>query len=101
MFNFFAESIEWNNIVNSNVSFGSKENEFLRLAADLLPDEPFDINSWDQWTGSINEKTGKKGKELFLPLRKALTGKETGPELKYLLPLLTKNNILKKFGLIS
>ena len=26
-----------------------------------------------------------KGKELFLPLRKALTGKETGPELKYLL----------------
>ena len=36
-----------------------------------------------------------------MPLRLALTGKEKGPELKYLLPLLKKENILKKFNIIS
>ena len=73
----------------------------MQIAADLLPEEPFKTNSWDEWIASITKKTGKKGKELFMPLRMALTGKEKGPELKYLLPLLSKNNILKKFGVIS
>ena len=49
----------------------------------------------------LKEKTGKKGRDLFMPLRIALTGKETGPELKYLLPLLTKHQIYKKFGIID
>ena len=48
----------------------------------------------------IKNKTGKKGKDLFKPIRLALTGKEKGPELKYLLPLLTKEHILKKLGYI-
>ena len=39
-----------------------------------------------------------KGKDLFMPLRKILTGMNNGPELKYLLPLLNKKVILKKFG---
>ena len=33
-----------------------------------------------------------------MPLRLGLTGKEEGPELKYLIPLLKKEQILKKFG---
>ena len=45
----------------------------------------------------IKAKTNKSGKDLFMPLRLALTGKETGPELKYLIPLLKKEQILKKF----
>jgi glutamyl/glutaminyl-tRNA synthetase len=35
-----------------------------------------------------------------MPIRLALTGREKGPELKYLLPLLTKEHILKKLGYI-
>jgi len=38
--------------------------------------------------GLVKEKTGRKGKELFHPLRLALTGREQGPELKMLLPVL-------------
>ena len=49
---------------------------------------------------SEKNKTGKKGKDLFKPIRLALTGKDKGPELKYLLPLLTKEHILKKLGYI-
>jgi glutamyl-tRNA synthetase len=36
----------------------------------------------------VKEATGRKGKELFMPLRLALTGLEHGPELKLLLPLI-------------
>jgi glutamyl-tRNA synthetase len=36
----------------------------------------------------VKEKTGRKGKDLFMPLRLALTGLEHGPELKLMLPLI-------------
>ncbi len=72
----------------------------MHKAAELLPDEPFDETTWDIWTNLIKNKTGKKGKDLFKPIRLALTGREKGPELKYLLPLLTKEHILKKLGYI-
>ena len=70
----------------------------LKIAAELLPEEPYNINTWAEWTNKINEKTSRKGKNLYMPLRLALTGKEKGPELKYLIPLLKKDQILKKFG---
>ena len=66
-----------------------------------MPKEPYTIDSWDEWVSEINKKTGKKGKDLFMPLRMALTGKPKGPELKFLLPLLTRNNIMKKLGVIT
>ena len=43
-------------------------------------------------------KTGLKGKDLFMPLRLILTGKSHGPELKYLLPLFDRDEILQKLG---
>ena len=67
----------------------------------MLPNDPYTIDSWDEWTSLIKDKTGKNGKDLFMPLRIALTGKDKGPELKYLLPLISKDNILKKFGIIT
>jgi len=98
---FFHECLEWRDIIFSTSSFISDYQNLLKEAAILLPEEPFNINTWDEWTSLIKEKTGLKGKDLFMPLRKALTGKEKGPELKYLLPLLTKENILKKFNIIT
>ena len=99
--NFFSECLEWYNIIKTEKSFYAEDKEFLKDAADLLPNEPYTVDSWDEWILEISKKTGKKGKDLFLPLRMALTGKEKGPELKLLLPLLTKNNIMKKLGVIT
>ena len=56
------------------------------------------MTTWDQWLSEIKNKSNRKGKELFMPLRLALTGKETGPELKYLLPLLSRKTILNRLG---
>lgn len=61
---------------------------FLSEAATLLPPDPLDQGSWDVWTAAIKQRTGRKGRALFMPLRLALTGREHGPELKNLLPLM-------------
>ena len=96
--NYFSESLDWFKVINSTEIYIQESNDFLNEAAELLPDAPYDEKTWDAWTDLIKNKTGKKGKELFMPIRFALTGREKGPELKYLLPLLTKDQILKKLG---
>ncbi|WP_171179273.1 glutamate--tRNA ligase [Ruegeria sp. HKCCA4633] len=65
-----------------------EDREFIAEAVALLPDGPFDGETWGTWTKAVKEATGRKGKGLFMPLRKALTGMERGPEMAALLPLL-------------
>ena len=64
----------------------------------MLPLEPFDQTTWKKWTLAISKETNKTGRELYVPLRIALTGKKDGPELKYLIPLLDRKKILAKLG---
>ncbi|HUY68287.1 MAG TPA: glutamate--tRNA ligase [Alphaproteobacteria bacterium] len=61
---------------------------FARDAAGLLPPEPWNENSWGAWADAVKSKTGRKGKDLFMPLRLALTGLDHGPEMKALLPII-------------
>ncbi len=62
--------------------------EFVAQAMTLLPEGPFDDTTWSSWTKAVKEATGRKGKGLFMPLRKALTGQERGPDMGALMPLL-------------
>ena len=74
------------------------DKEFLQEAASLLPQDTYDINCWSIWLEKIKEKTARKGKELFMPLRLALTGQEHGPELKFIVNLIEREEILKRLG---
>ncbi len=65
-----------------------EDRDFIAEAIALLPEGPFDGDTWGTWTKAVKEATGRKGKGLFMPLRKALTGMERGPEMAALLPLL-------------
>jgi glutamyl-tRNA synthetase len=65
-------------------------------AADLLPPEPWDQDTWGGWTKAVSAQTGAKGKGLFHPLRLALTGLEHGPELKKLLPLIGRDKCVAR-----
>ncbi|WP_419738857.1 glutamate--tRNA ligase [Ruegeria sp.] len=65
-----------------------EDRDFIAEAIALLPEGPFDGETWGTWTKAVKEATGRKGKGLFMPLRKALTGMERGPEMAALLPLL-------------
>ncbi|WP_416368953.1 glutamate--tRNA ligase [Tritonibacter mobilis] len=65
-----------------------EDKEFIAEAMTLLPDGPYDSESWGKWTAAVKEKTGRKGKGLFMPLRKAVTGMERGPDMSALLALM-------------
>ena len=62
--------------------------KFVEKALSVLPPEPFDESTWSKWTEKVKQLTGRKGKQLFMPLRLALTGKERGPDMSKVLPLL-------------
>lgn len=66
------------------------DRDFVRQALAMLPAQPFTRETWGQWTAEVKAATGRKGKELFMPLRKALTGQAHGPEMADVLPLLEK-----------
>jgi glutamyl-tRNA synthetase len=74
------------------------DQDFLSAAAKLLPQGNLDEATWGAWTGSISQETGKKGRELFMPLRLALTGMDHGPEMKMLLPLIDRDEVLKRLN---
>ena len=66
----------------------NEDRAFVAEALAMLPPQPWDGGTWAAWTGAVKERTGRKGRALFRPLRLALTGRETGPEMADLMPLL-------------
>ena len=66
----------------------AEDADFVRQALDMLPPRPWTAATWGDWTGAVKAATGRKGKGLFMPLRKALTGMDHGPEMAELMPLL-------------
>ncbi len=94
--NRLQEVVEWWGICRNPLAPLAEEREFLERAAHLLPEGAWDDATWGQWTASIRDVTGRKGKALFMPLRRALTGKEHGPELKTLLPLIGRCIVEKR-----
>jgi len=73
-----------------------EDRDFVRSAFDLLPPEPWNRDTWKQWTDAVKAQSGRKGKPLFMPLRIALTGLTSGPELADLLPLLGRGGTLAR-----
>ena len=66
------------------------DREMIAAAFELLPEPPYSAESWASWTAEVKAATGRKGRGLFMPLRKALTGREHGPDMSALMPLLQK-----------
>ncbi|MFA5900008.1 MAG: glutamate--tRNA ligase [Hyphomicrobium sp.] len=83
-----ADAVTWWAIVDGEIDPVVEDGEFGRQAAQLLPAEDWDDTSWDVWIAALKAASNRKGKALFHPLRLALTGREDGPELKALLPLI-------------
>tara|TARA_B100000676_G_C17266443_1_gene430782 strand:- start:48 stop:251 length:204 start_codon:yes stop_codon:yes gene_type:complete len=62
----------------------------------LLPADPWDEETWKNWVKSIQSATGRRGKDLFRPLRLALSGLDHGPELNLLLPLIGRRRVIER-----
>ena len=65
-----------------------EDKDFVAEALSMMPEMPFDETSWGTWTKAVKDATGRKGRGLFMPLRKALTGQAHGPDMGQLLPLM-------------
>lgn len=85
-----TEAADWARVLSDDTVSDKPEDDlaFLAEAATLLPEEPWDETTWGLWTKAVQTATGRKGKILFQPLRRALTGLDHGPEMKRLLPLI-------------
>ena len=90
----------WHDVICQpvNAEISEEDKAYLVQAAELLPPEPWDEATWDAWIAQVKDATGRKGKQLFMPLRLSLTGMQHGPELKVLLPLLGRTKTLERLA---
>lgn len=89
---------DWWHVAKGPVEPVIEDPDFIAEAAALLPDAPWDENTWSEWTDRVKDKTGRKGKQLFMPLRLALTGMHHGPELASLLVLIGPEKAQERLG---
>ena len=94
----FDDVAIWHAVVAGEIEPVREDRALLETAAALLPPEPWDAKTWSAWTAELKAATGAKGRALFHPLRLALTGRETGPELAALLPLMGRARVLQRLG---
>ena len=94
----FLDVAIWWRVVEGEIVPVIEDAAYLAEALALLPPEPWDEKTWSQWTSALKEATGKKGKALFHQLRIALTGRDKGPELAALLPLIGRMKAMGRLG---
>ncbi|MDB5662891.1 MAG: glutamyl-tRNA ligase [Sphingomonas bacterium] len=95
-----AEAADWWSVVEGPVAAQTPEEdrEFLGGAAQAAAELDWADNPWLALTGLLKAQTGRKGKPLFLPLRRALTGRDHGPEMAALLPLIGRDRAIERLA---
>ena len=76
----------------------AEDREFIAAAAACLPDGDVTTETWREWTSKLKTETGRKGRGLFMPLRKALTGMESGPDVGKMLMLMGRERALARLS---
>ena len=90
----------WHDVITNRINsvVAAEDRDFVNNAPKDLPVEPWDSTTWKIWTDALKTSSGRKGKQLFMPLRLALTGLDHGPELAALLPLIGRQKVLDRLG---
>ena len=94
----FEEARTWWAVIHEEIAPLVEDRAFLAQAAACLPPEPWSEATWGVWTEALKARSGRKGRDLFHPLRLALTGLEAGPELAALLPLIGRVRALDRLS---
>lgn len=95
-----SDAKAWHEIITGGIDpvVAAEDRSFVSEAAKSLPPEPWDSATWKTWTDTLKLASGRKGKQLFMPLRLALTGLDHGPELAALLPLIGRHKVLERLA---
>jgi glutamyl-tRNA synthetase len=94
-----AEAESWKAVIHGPLNAPAPAEEdraFLAEAATTLEGLPFTPDVWGALTEALKASTGRKGKGLFMPLRLALTGQPHGPDMAAMLPLIGRDEALKR-----
>lgn len=92
------DAADWWSVVEGPVcaDIASEDRPFLAEAARVAASLDWSGDPWHTLTGALKETTGRKGKALFLPLRIALTGREHGPDMAALLPIIGRERAIER-----
>jgi glutamyl-tRNA synthetase len=95
-----ADAADWWRIVTGPVAavVAPEDADFLIAAARIAADLDWTGDPWRALTTALKEETGRSGKTLFLPLRRALTALDHGPDMAALLPLIGREATLERLG---
>lgn len=93
----FDDVVDMAAIVRGPVTPIIEDAAFAAAALAVLP-ETIDGEAWGVWTNAVKDATGAKGKGLFMPLRHILTGRERGPEMAAILPLIGRERIVRRLN---
>ncbi|WP_260483057.1 glutamate--tRNA ligase [Sphingomicrobium flavum] len=94
-----GEVADWLPVLQGEIDapdIAAEDADYLHQAATIAAQLEWDDGVWAALTGALKQATGRKGKPLFLPLRLALTGQASGPEMAALLPLIGKDRALAR-----
>ena len=89
---------DWWDICFGTIDTIIENQDFLDLALEVLPIDQFNETTWSTWTKKISQETGKKGKELYMPLRLCLTGQNKGPEMADLILMMGRDKVIKRLS---
>ena len=96
---YLNEAASWWQVIQGPIDAPAPEGDdaaFLTEARSALAALDWSDTIWKDWTGTLKDQTGRKGKTLFLPLRRALTGMDHGPDMGELLPLIGRDRALER-----
>ena len=93
-----SDARDWWDIAHGPIAPHEGDADVIQAAVAVLPGEPWDAQTWRMWTKAVGEATGLKGRALYHPLRLALTGRESGPELAAFLPLIGRARALDRLS---
>lgn len=95
-----AQAADWWDIVTRPVMVPpvAEDGTFLNAAAEVAARIDWTADPWPALTGELKAATGRTGKMLFLPLRRALTGRDHGPDMAALLPLIGRDEAIRRLS---
>lgn len=93
-----GEAADWWEILHGRVETkaAAEDADLIRAAAEAAAALDWSADPWPQLVAALKAGTGRAGKALFLPLRRTLTGRDSGPEMAVLLPLIGRDEALSR-----
>jgi len=94
-----SDAAAWLELVEHDIdppAIDPADRDYLIAAIEAVQAIEWAEDPWHALTNALKDRTGRKGRSLFLPLRVALTGQEHGPDMKALLPLIGRERAVAR-----